>query len=58
MQNLKVFGKTCDEKSWLRKFTPGRPNSVWSKINTEIAVLLIKEDRMKPPGLSQIKAAE
>ena len=50
--------RKCDEKSWLGRFTPRRPNSIWSKINTRIAERLIEEGKMKPPGLSQIEAAK
>jgi len=50
--------KKYDEVSWLRKFTPRRPGSLWSKRNIELVERLTKEGRMKPAGLEQIKAAE
>jgi uncharacterized protein YdeI (YjbR/CyaY-like superfamily) len=46
-----------DEKSWLNRYVPRRPKSIWSKINKERAKRLIKEGRMKPAGLAQIEAA-
>jgi uncharacterized protein YdeI (YjbR/CyaY-like superfamily) len=50
--------RKCDEKSWPGRFTPRRPNSIWSKINTQIAERLIQEGRMKSPGLIQMEAAK
>jgi uncharacterized protein YdeI (YjbR/CyaY-like superfamily) len=48
----------CDEKSWLQKFTPRRPKSLWSKRNRERVAQLIEEGRMRPPGLKQVEAAK
>lgn len=50
--------KSYDEKSWIQKFTPRRPKSVWSKRNTEWIALLIKGGRMKQAGLNQVEAAK
>ncbi|MCW7488240.1 YdeI/OmpD-associated family protein [Leptospira meyeri] len=50
--------KKYDEKSWLQKFTPRRSKSIWSKRNREKVALLIKEKRMQPSGLLEIKAAQ
>src|SRR4051794_25039056 len=49
--------KPFDEDSWLQKFTPRRPHSGWSKVNTEHAVRLIKEKKMTAAGLKQIETA-
>src|SRR5262245_47291022 len=38
--------KSYDETSWLQKFTPRGPRSIWSKINTEKAQRLIESGRM------------
>jgi uncharacterized protein YdeI (YjbR/CyaY-like superfamily) len=48
----------CDEKSWLQKFTPRRPKSLWSKRNRERVAQLIEEGRMTPAGLKQVEAAK
>ncbi len=48
----------CDEKSWLRKFTPRRPKSVWSKKNIEHANRLIQAGKMKPAGRQEVEAAK
>lgn len=50
--------KTYDEKSWLQKFTPRRPKSIWSMRNKARVVLLIEEQRMQPPGLKEIETAK
>jgi uncharacterized protein YdeI (YjbR/CyaY-like superfamily) len=47
-----------DEKSWLGRFVPRRPRSIWSKINTQHAERLIQEGRMKPAGLKEIERAK
>lgn len=47
-----------DEVSWRQRFTPRRPKSGWSKINTQHAERLIKAGRMKAAGQAQIDAAK
>ncbi len=39
-----------DEKSWLRKFTPRRPKSVWSKKNIEHVNRLHAPAKCSPPA--------
>jgi uncharacterized protein YdeI (YjbR/CyaY-like superfamily) len=50
--------KTYDENSWLQKFTPRRPKSMWSKINRTKAVELIANGSMKPSGFAAIEQAK
>jgi len=50
--------KPYDEKSWLGRFVPRRPKSIWSKINTKRAEQLIRQGRMKSAGLKQVKEAK
>jgi uncharacterized protein YdeI (YjbR/CyaY-like superfamily) len=50
--------KKHDKDSWLRKFTPRRPNSIWSKRNCELVEQLMKSDNMRPAGLKAIAAAK
>jgi uncharacterized protein YdeI (YjbR/CyaY-like superfamily) len=50
--------KPFDALSWLRKFTPRRPTSNWSKINTQHAARLIASGHMTPAGLAHITAAQ
>jgi uncharacterized protein YdeI (YjbR/CyaY-like superfamily) len=49
--------KSLDADSWLRKFVPRGPRSIWSKINREKALSLIAEKRMHPAGLEQVERA-
>ncbi len=50
--------KSLDAESWLQKFTPRRPKSIWSKVNTEKAQRLIEEGKMRPAGLRQVELAK
>ena len=50
--------KGFDDKYWLQKFTPRGPKSIWSKINTEKAELLIASGEMKIAGLKAVEAAK
>jgi uncharacterized protein YdeI (YjbR/CyaY-like superfamily) len=47
-----------DATSWLQRVLPRRPRSIWSKTNTENALRLMREKRMRPAGLAQIEAAK
>lgn len=47
-----------DDRTWLQRFTPRGPRSVWSKINTEKVAVLINNGRMRPAGLAAIEAAK
>ncbi len=47
-----------DEEYWLQRFTPRKPRSGWSKINTERAAALIASGRMKPAGLREVEQAQ
>jgi uncharacterized protein YdeI (YjbR/CyaY-like superfamily) len=50
--------KSHDALSFLQKFTPRRPRSGWSKINTQNAERLIKGRKMRAPGMKEINAAK
>src|SRR6185437_4361968 len=47
-----------NEKTWLQKFVPRSPRSIWSKINREKALALIKNGKMKHAGLAAIEQAK
>jgi uncharacterized protein YdeI (YjbR/CyaY-like superfamily) len=47
-----------DENYWLKRFTPRRPGSRWSKINTEKADALIAAGLMQPAGLREVDGAK
>lgn len=50
--------KAHSERYWLQKFTPRSTKGVWSKINKEKALALIKAGKMKPAGLKEIERAK
>jgi uncharacterized protein YdeI (YjbR/CyaY-like superfamily) len=50
--------KSFDEQSFLQRFTPRRPKSVWSQINRDRVARLIAAGRMTPHGQRQIDAAK
>ena len=50
--------KTYDTESWLQKFTPRRPKSIWSKRNREHIERLEKSGKMKAAGIKQVEAAK
>ena len=50
--------KSYDEESWLQKFTPRRPKSIWSKMNRAKALDLIAHGRMRGAGLAAIEKAK
>jgi len=50
--------KSFDEESWLQKFTPRGPKSIWSKINRAKAIELIEQGRMRAAGLAAIERAK
>src|SRR6185437_3384541 len=47
-----------DEKYYLTRFTPRKPQSVWSKTNRQAVEKLIKEGKMQPSGLATIENAK
>jgi uncharacterized protein YdeI (YjbR/CyaY-like superfamily) len=50
--------KGLDEKSYLQRYTPRRPKSIWSRINVEKVERLIREGRMTDYGLKHVEAAK
>ena len=50
--------KPFDTFSWLQKFTPRRPKSGWSKINTQHVERLIQAKAMTPAGMQAVAAAK
>lgn len=49
--------RTHDEKTFVRKFTPRRARSIWSKVNRTKAEKLIESGRMQPAGHRAIERA-
>jgi len=50
--------KKYDDRSWIRKFTPRGPKSIWSKKNTDHIERLTKLGKMKASGLSEVEKAK
>ncbi len=46
-----------DDDYWLQRFTPRKPGSRWSKINTEKAAQLIEAGRMQTAGMREVELA-
>jgi uncharacterized protein YdeI (YjbR/CyaY-like superfamily) len=47
-----------DADYWLIRFTPRRPKGMWSQLNRERALVLIKLGRVRPAGLKEIEQAK
>jgi len=45
-------------ETWLVKFTPRSPRSIWSKINRKKALALVRTGRMRAAGLAEIQRAK
>jgi uncharacterized protein YdeI (YjbR/CyaY-like superfamily) len=50
--------KSFDDRSYLQRYTPRRPKSIWSQINREHVARLTKAGRMTPHGQRQVDAAK
>ena len=50
--------KSLDDRSYLQRFGPRKPKSIWSKINRQHIARLIKEGRMAPAGLAHVASAK
>src|SRR5690606_9193283 len=50
--------RSLDDDFWLQRFTPRRKRSVWSQLNCEKALELIRQGRMRPAGLAAVEAAK
>jgi uncharacterized protein YdeI (YjbR/CyaY-like superfamily) len=50
--------KAFDDRSFLQRFTPRRPKSIWSQVNRDHVARLSKAGRMTPHGRRQIDAAK
>ena len=48
--------KRIDDESYMIRFSPRKPNSIWSAVNIKHAQRLIKEERMRPAGLKAFQA--
>ena len=46
------------QDSWLQRFTPRRPRSQWSRLNTHHVERLAQAGKMRPAGLPEVEAAK
>jgi uncharacterized protein YdeI (YjbR/CyaY-like superfamily) len=50
--------KACDDRSFLQRFTPRKPKSIWSQVNRHHIARLVSAGRMERPGQQQVDAAK
>ncbi len=50
--------KSFDERSFLQRYTPRTPKSIWSQINVDNVARLIAEGRMTAHGLAEVEKAK
>src|SRR5262245_50404756 len=55
---IDAIRKGLDERSFLQRYTPRRPKSIWSQINREHVARLTAAGRMTPHGQRQVDAAK
>ena len=55
---IDAMSKGLDAESYLQRYTPRRPKSLWSQINRENVARLTKAGRMTPHGQAQVDAAK
>lgn len=55
---IDAIRKGFDDRSFLQRFTPRKPRSIWSQINREHVARLIAAGRMTPHGQKQVDAAK
>lgn len=46
-----------DADSWLQRFTPRGPRSLWSQVNRERVAALLERGAMQPSGLAEVERA-
>lgn len=50
--------KRIDDEKYMQKYTPRKPNSIWSQLNKKRAEKMIKEGRMTDAGRAKIEEAK
>lgn len=50
--------RSNDDKTFLQRFTPRSPRSIWSEVNKKKVQQLIKAKLMRPAGLAAVKVAK
>lgn len=55
---IDAIKKKYDALSFVQRFTPRKPRSIWSQVNRDRALALIKAGEMQPAGLAAIAIAK
>jgi uncharacterized protein YdeI (YjbR/CyaY-like superfamily) len=55
---IDAIRKSWDDASFVQRFCPRRPKSVWSRINRDNVERLVREGRMTEHGLVHVRAAQ
>jgi uncharacterized protein YdeI (YjbR/CyaY-like superfamily) len=55
---IDAIRKTYDDRSYLQRYTPRGPKSVWSKINVDNVARLVEAGSMTEHGLRHVDAAK
>ena len=55
---IDALAKSYDADTWILRFTPRRPKSIWSKVNREHVARLIQEKKMTEHGRKEIESAK
>jgi uncharacterized protein YdeI (YjbR/CyaY-like superfamily) len=55
---IDAIRKPFDEQSFLQRFTPRRPKSIWSQVNRDHVTRLTAAGRMTPHGQKHVDAAK
>jgi uncharacterized protein YdeI (YjbR/CyaY-like superfamily) len=55
---IDAIRKSYDDESFLQRFTPRKPKSIWSQVNRDHVARLTVDGRMTPHGQKQIDAAK
>jgi uncharacterized protein YdeI (YjbR/CyaY-like superfamily) len=50
--------RSINNECYMQRYSPRRDNSVWSKINKDLALKLIKEKKVKKSGMQKIEIAK
>jgi uncharacterized protein YdeI (YjbR/CyaY-like superfamily) len=50
--------KGGDAATWIQRFAPRKPRSIWSKLNRERVLALIERGEMQPSGLAAVERAK
>lgn len=55
---IDAIRKAYDALSFVQRFTPRKPRSIWSQVNRERVIALMKAKAMMPAGLAAVEAAK